>query len=233
MTKRNTTIGSESSNAMSKGEKARVAWEELKSKRTSFCGSRSVLVMEEQAIGVMLFEGYYGADGCRSERFTAVGFSGKRGLPDFNCIFKTKEARQKFVSEWLERLRDRAERKAANRAEAAAKRAAGHQLAVGDVLEASWGYEQTNVDYYQVTALIGKCMVEIREIGRRAEATGYLQGDCVPAKNQFKGDAMRRRVCEGGRSVKIESWGIWAHKIEPKKVGGMEVFPVSSFSSYA
>lgn len=233
MTKRNTTIGSESSNAMSKEQKAQAAWVALKNKRKSCCGSRAVLVMEDRASGLMLFESYYGADAFKPERFCAAGFSGKRGLPDFNYSFRSKEARQKFVSEWLEGLRDKAERKAALRAEAAAKRAAGHQLAVGDVLEASWGYEQTNVDYYQVTALIGRCMVEVREIGRQAEQTGYLQGDCVPAKNQFKGEPMRRRVCDDGRSIKVESWGIWARKIEPKKVGGMEVYPVSSYSSYA
>lgn len=232
MTKRNTTIGSESSNAMSKEQKAQAAWGELKDKRKIFCGSRAVLVMEDQTSGVMLFEGDYAAVG-KPERVWAVGFSGKRAKPDFNCIFPSKEAQQKYVAEWLARLQATAERKAERQAEAVAKRAAGHQLAVGDVLEASWGYEQTNVDYYQVTALIGRCMVEVREIGRQAEQTGYLQGDCVPAKNQFKGEPMRRRVCDDGRSIKVESWGIWARKIEPKKVGGMEVYPVSSYSSYA
>lgn len=122
---------------------------------------------------------------------------------------------------------------AMEKAEAAAKRAAGHKLAVGDVLATCWGYEQTNVEYYQVTQLIGKCMVEIREIGRMVEQTAWLQGDCVPAKDQFKGEPMRRRVCKDGRSVKIESWGIWARKLETQTVGGVEVFPVSSFSSYA
>lgn len=227
------TIGSESSNAMGKEQKAQAAWENLKGVRMAFCGSRAILKIEDRASGVMLFEGYYGADGFKSERFSAVGFSGRRKLPDFNCIFKTKEACQKFVGEWLERLRDKAERKAASRAEAAAKRAAGHKLAVGDVLATCWGYEQTNVEYYQVTQLIGKCMVEIREIGRMVEQTAWLQGDCVPAKDQFKGEPMRRRVCEDGRSVKIESWGIWARKLETQTVGGVEVFPVSSFSSYA
>lgn len=230
MTKRNTTIGSESSNAMSKEQKVRAAWGELKGKRMGFCGSRAVLVMEDRATGMMLFEG---ADAGTSQRVWAVGFSGKRAKPDFNCIFQSKEVQQKYVAEWLAKLQAKAERKAERQAEAVAKRAAGHQLAVGDVLEAAWGYEQTNIDYYQVTALIGRCMVEVREIGRMAEQTGYLQGDCVPVKNQFKSEAMRRRVCDDGRSVKVESWGIWARKIEPKKVGGVEVYPVSSYSSYA
>lgn len=35
---------------------------------------------------------------------------------------------------------------------------------VGDILIASWGYDQTNVDYYQVVALVGTSSVRIRKI---------------------------------------------------------------------
>ena len=198
-----------------------------------FCGSRAVLVMEDQATGVMLFESYYGADTTAGERFLAVGFSGKRTKPDFNYVFKNGDARQAYVDWWLAQIRVAVERRAAKRAEKAAARANGHQLAVGDVLESCWGYEQTNIDYYQVTALIGKCMVEIREIGRMVEETSWIQGNCMPMKNHFKGEPMRKRVGENGKSVKIESWGLWAYKTEAKMVGGAEVFPIRSFSSYA
>lgn len=38
-----------------------------------------------------------------------------------------------------------------------------HSLRVGDILEASWGYEQTNINFYQVVALKGRTMVSVRE----------------------------------------------------------------------
>ena len=39
-----------------------------------------------------------------------------------------------------------------------------HGLKVGDVLVSSWGYEQTNLDFYQVIALNGKSMVTVRKV---------------------------------------------------------------------
>lgn len=227
------TNGSESCNTMSKGEKARAAWGELKGKRMGFCGSRAVLVQEDQALGVMVFCAYYGADGVTGERFLAVGFSGKRAKPDFNFLFKSKTAMQEYVKGWLAGVEQVAQQKAAKRAEDAAKRVAGHKLAVGDVLATCWGYEQTNVDYYQVTALVGKCMVEIRQIASMREETGWMQGVCSPAKGQFIGEPMRKRVCADGRSVKIKEWGLWANKMEPKKVAGIDVYPVNRYTAYA
>lgn len=35
---------------------------------------------------------------------------------------------------------------------------------VGDLFEASWGYEQTNVDFFQVIALVGETSVRVREV---------------------------------------------------------------------
>lgn len=45
---------------------------------------------------------------------------------------------------------------------------------VGDTFCATWGYEQTNVDFYKVVRVLKK-MVEIQEIGckRVGEATGW------------------------------------------------------------
>jgi len=35
---------------------------------------------------------------------------------------------------------------------------------VGDIFSASWGYEQTNVDFFQVIALVGECSVRVVEV---------------------------------------------------------------------
>ncbi len=40
-------------------------------------------------------------------------------------------------------------------------------LKVGDYLESSWGYDQTNVDFYKVVALVGKTMVSIVPVGSK------------------------------------------------------------------
>lgn len=35
---------------------------------------------------------------------------------------------------------------------------------VGDIFSSSWGYEQTNVDFFQVVELVGATMVRVREV---------------------------------------------------------------------
>ena len=41
------------------------------------------------------------------------------------------------------------------------------KLEPGDILYASWGYEQTNIDFYKVKKLCGKTQVELVKIEKR------------------------------------------------------------------
>lgn len=53
---------------------------------------------------------------------------------------------------------------------------------VGDFFSISWGYEQTNVDFFQVVALVGESSVRIREVNPpiiEEEATGPMAADRV------------------------------------------------------
>ena len=42
--------------------------------------------------------------------------------------------------------------------------APAHGVKVGDLFYASWGYEQTNVNFFQVVELVGSSSVRIREV---------------------------------------------------------------------
>lgn len=76
------------------------------------------------------------------------------------------------------------------------------KLEVGHILSASWGYDQTNIDWYQVTALIGSTMVELRPIATNTTAvTGWASGQCFPVADQFTGPAIRRRAKGDGVRV--------------------------------
>ena len=57
---------------------------------------------------------------------------------------------------------------------------------VGDIFHYSWGYEQTNANYFQVVALKGQKSVVIREISyKKTETTGFDSYKVVPCKNAF------------------------------------------------
>ena len=77
-------------------------------------------------------------------------------------------------------------------------------VVVGDVLYSSWGYEQTNINFYQVTKVVGKRMIEICEIeSKTIEQSGYETYKVMPFWNKFKGKTMRKACTDG--NVKINS----------------------------
>lgn len=99
----------------------------------------------------------------------------------------------------------------------------------------SWGYDQTNIDYYEVTKLIGKTMVEIREIGAESVSDNgpAMTGSCVPRPGHYIGEPMRKTVSTyDGQSVRIASYAS-AYKIETQEVGGVKVYPVDHWTAYA
>ncbi|MGW8177562.1 MAG: hypothetical protein ACWGQW_02035 [bacterium] len=161
-----------------------------------------ILSMGDTFLGVQV----YTSD---AHGFHAIGYSGKRSKHDFNYYFKTAEARQKYLDQWYAGLRERSARRIAQRAQ---EQAIGRDLEVGDVLVATWGYEQTNRNYYQVVRLVGKASVAIREVGSSYKSTGYLQGTSKPIRDNFIGEEMVKRA-KAGRvtvsSVQRASKGSW------------------------
>jgi len=103
-------------------------------------------------------------------------------------------------------------------------------LVVGDVLVNSWGYEQTNVDYYQVTALVGKQSVEIRAIAKQSEETGSMVGVCTPILDHFTTAPFRKKVTNGGRSVLLP-YG-YASRKPFELVGGVKTFKPDRWTAY-
>ena len=101
------------------------------------------------------------------------------------------------------------------------------------MLRSSWGYDQTNIDYYEVTRLLGKSMVEIRKIGAQSIESGHMTGECVPRPGHYTGEPMRKTVSTyDGQSVRIASY-VSACKIEPCEVAGVKVWPVDHWTAYA
>jgi hypothetical protein len=91
---------------------------------------------------------------------------------------------------------------------AAARAAFRHTLKTGDILHSAWGREQTNCDYYQVVALIGERMVEIRPIvaiSVEGSDTGGMSDMRRPGRDQFTGPPLRKRVGERN-IIRMESY---------------------------
>lgn len=60
----------------------------------------------------------------------------------------------------------------------------GNPFKVGDILEYSWGYDQTNADFYQVVRTTAKSVV-IRQVDDAPEETGFMCGKTVPVPGKW------------------------------------------------
>ena len=62
------------------------------------------------------------------------------------------------------------------------------RLAVGEILSSSWGYEQTNWDFYQIVKVSDKS-IWLREIESESKPCSYMSYEVKPIKNNFKEDS--------------------------------------------
>lgn len=71
-------------------------------------------------------------------------------------------------------------------------------IQVGDVFVNSWGWEQTNIDFWQVVELRGKTQIILRAINSKHRAIAPMQSMVTPAKDSFtshyEGETIRKTV---------------------------------------
>jgi len=95
---------------------------------------------------------------------------------------------------------------------------------VGDLFYSSWGYDQTNIDFYQIVRVISDNSVEVRKVeGKIVSRDSHMSGFVTPVKDSFIGDSMIKRLnysIESSPMFKIASYA-WAH---PTKIGAEHFF---------
>lgn len=138
-------------------------------------------------------------------QIVAMGFIGKQSKPTLHVAFRSEKQRSDYVNDWINGLQKYEDLKAERRA----KSKADHSLKVGDILDGSWGYDQTNVDFYQVVEVKSPKTVVIREIASQTvEWNDHAwSGQCMPVKDKFTGDPMVKRP-SGDNHIKMTSY-LW------------------------
>ena len=103
---------------------------------------------------------------------------------------------------------------------------------IGDVFYASWGFEQTNIDYYQVVAMKGK-KFSFRKIKADCDYNAhYMTGKCVPLENEFVSEDIIEKSLSKYALFKIDS--VRDIKPEPfEVVDGVKVYEKKFYSCYA
>tara|TARA_B110000879_G_C11087904_1_gene477705 strand:+ start:160 stop:534 length:375 start_codon:yes stop_codon:yes gene_type:complete len=71
-----------------------------------------------------------------------------------------------------------------------------HNVNIGDVFCSLWGYEQTNVNFYEVMGVVGKCTVIVRELNHEIlEEQSCFSGTVMPLKGSYyTTEVLRKRI---------------------------------------
>ena len=88
----------------------------------------------------------------------AIAYQGKSNKNTWHYRFLTAEQQTRRIDQFFNDVAEREDMKNA-------RKAFTHGYKVGDILYSSWGYDQTNIEFYQVTATTTKT-ITFREIGQ-------------------------------------------------------------------
>lgn len=119
-------------------------------------------------------------------------------------MYESEEDRQiknnLFIEKQINKLKEKAQEKEAAKAK---KIEMSKKIEIGTILYSSWGYDQTNVDFYQVVEKKGLKVVirEIRQISSKEKGfTAYVE----PLKDKFIGEPEAHIINQFG--LKIRSY---------------------------
>lgn len=155
----------------------------------------------------------------------AAVFFGRQTKPARRYRYRSEAKREADVTEafqarraWLQARQGRAGERNAYR----------NHYQVGTILRTCWGYEQTNVDFYEVTKVTGQ-MVDVRKLNCESVETAWCQGQAVPLPGDYSGPPLRRRAQAHG--VRIDT-SRFATVAETQNVGGVSVVKPAHWTAY-
>ena len=142
----------------------------------------------------------------------AIFFVGKQSKPTWHFGFYTLSDMKHKINTTISNLMSNYERKVERKVALSQP----STLKVGDIMYASWGYDQTNVDFYQVIKTIGKRTVELRPISQSLDHTEVHSDYVLPVKDSFTGEA-KKHIVKNGKDISLNSYSsAWLWDGRPK-----------------
>lgn len=108
-----------------------------------------------------------------------IAYKGRQSKPARFYAFQSVEARDKALADYVaERTREEDAKRE--------RRNTPHGLQAGDIVYCSWGYEQTNVTFYEVVRVVSARSAAVREIeAEKVESGGSMSGKATPRPGVF------------------------------------------------
>jgi hypothetical protein len=115
-----------------------------------------------------------------------VAFAGKANRPLWNYRFRDRAQLDRKIADLIQSRKGHMELMQKRQEE---RQKFSHSLKVGDILYSSWGYDQTQCDFYEVVS-VGDKSVRIREIGKKKVGNDSV----VAIPERFTGTEMLKIV---------------------------------------
>ena len=133
---------------------------------------------------------------------TATGFIGKAKNPSFYYRFKDIKRMEDYCLNWslnLDRhFKEKEEQKKKQR-ELQAGFNISEYLKIGDILQNTWGYEQTNQEFYQIVRFKGTKQIVCRELNKEQnykEGYSSMSSFVGPVKDSFYNEKELTLTCK-------------------------------------
>ena len=121
---------------------------------------------------------------------TAYCFKGNRTKASWKYRFKDAQKIIKYIDDEIKRHLENQDYKVQAKKQKKEKTDSFRDsVKVGDIFTTSWGYEQTNRDFFQVIAKPSKARVIVKEISSKVvKETSWCSHNVTPVKDSFIGD---------------------------------------------
>ncbi len=151
-------------------------------------------------------------------------YYGKQSKPVEHSYYSNETRREQRIMELFEARQSRLVQTSYRRTEL---KEFIHAYKVGDIFYTSWGYDQTNCEFFEVTNVRGKHLI-LREIAQAAYDDASNAGKCSPLPGQYIGDPIRRIA--NSSHIKIDHVRrAWI--LSFSDIAGIRVYPSVRFSS--
>lgn len=136
----------------------------------------------------------------------ALGFFGRTIKPTFHYRFKDAQERDEYVEKFFQGIKRRNEIKAERKSKQNGLKAEmAEKIKIGTILHGSWGYEQTNPEFYQVIARPTRFKAVIQPIKHETVPGTEDYNACMvrPIKDAFVGSPETKLIQSNGISFSL------------------------------
>lgn len=129
---------------------------------------------------------------CDLNRLLAIFYVGKQSHSLWHIRFQDLESMKKKITTQISSLMSWEDKKKERKEE---RKNELTKVQVGDLYYDSWGYEQTNIDFYQITGIKGKTF-EITPIAKKycnEAPSGGMSDNVLPIRDKFIGKPVLKR----------------------------------------